>query len=306
SSLAQLPDDVDALKALISARDFALAEQHKKLAEQNKKLSERDKKITILEEYVRLLKCQRFGKSSERFVSDRQESLFNEAEQLVGEEPAGAEAPAEAGDVAETDSASTAPDNNGTEPKVRPGRRKLPAHLPRVKVIHELPQGERQCPCGCQMEVFDEAISEQLCIIPADLYVIQHCRQKYRCTACEDKAPVTAPMPAQPCPKSNASPELMANVVVSKFLDGLPFYRQEQIWKRVDIDLPRATLARWSIEAGNLAQPLINLLREHQWASNVMHIDETPVQVLKEPDKPPEGNKYFWVTASGPPNKPIY
>ena len=74
----------------------------------------------------------------------------------------------------------------------------------------------------------------------------------------------------------------------------------------VDINLPRATLARWSIEAGNLTQPLINLLREHQWAAEVMHIDETPVQVLKEPDKPPEGNKYFWVTASGPPNKPIY
>ena len=74
----------------------------------------------------------------------------------------------------------------------------------------------------------------------------------------------------------------------------------------VDINLPRPTLARWRIEAGNLTQPLINLLREHQWAAEVMHIDETPVQVLKEPDKPPEGNKYFWVTASGPPNKPIY
>lgn len=285
SSFAPLPDDVDALKALISARD---------------------KKIAVLEEYVRLLKAQRFGRSSERFVCDAQESLFNEAEQLVGDDPAAeTEVPAEADNVAEADSASTTSDCNTTEPKVRPGRRKLPAHLPRVKVIHELPEGQRQCPCGCQMEVFDEAISEQLCIIPADLYVIQHCRQKYRCTACDDKAPVTAPMPAQPFPKSNASPELMASVVVSKFLDGLPFYRQEQIWKRADIDLPRATLARWSIEAGDLAQPLINLLREHQWAADVMHIDETPVQVLKEPGKPPEGNKYFWVTASGP-NKPIY
>lgn len=299
SSLAPLPDDIDALKALISARDVALAEQHKKL-------SERDKKIAVLEEYVRLLKSQRFGKSSERFVSDRQESLFNEAEQLADEEPE-TETSVEDGEVAEVDSASTASgNNNSTEHKARPGRRKLPAHLPRVKVIHELPEGQRQCPCGCQLEVFDEAISEQLCIIPADLYVIQHCRQKYRCITCDDQAPVTAPMPAQPFPKSNASPELMANVAVSKFLDGLPFYRQEQIWKRADIDLPRATLARWSIEAGNLAQPLIHLLREHQWAAEVMHIDETPVQVLKEPDKPPEGNKYFWVTASGPPNTPIY
>ena len=212
SSLAPLPDDIDALKALISARDVALAEQHKKL-------SERDKKIAVLEEYVRLLKSQRFGKSSERFVSDRQESLFNEAEQLADEEPE-TETSVEDGEVAEVDSASTASgNNNSTEHKARPGRRKLPAHLPRVKVIHELPEGQRQCPCGCQLEVFDEAISEQLCIIPADLYVIQHCRQKYRCITCDDQAPVTAPMPAQPFPKSNASPELMANVAVSKFLD---------------------------------------------------------------------------------------
>ncbi len=189
--------------------------------------------------------------------------------------------------------------------KSAPGRRKLPESLPRVKVIHELPVEDRLCACGCQLQAFDEVISEQLGIIPAELYVIQHCRKKYRCHACVDKAPITAPMPAQPFPKSNANPELMADITVSKFLDGLPFYRQEQMWRRQDIDLPRATQARWSIEAGNLAQPLINLLREHQCLSNVMHIDETTVQVLKEPDKPAEGKKYFWITASGPPQKPI-
>src|SRR5690606_29513489 len=158
SSVAQLPNDIGALKALISARDVALAEQSKKLAERDQKIAARDKTIAVLEEYVRLLKSQRFGKSSERFVADQQGSLFNEAEQLVGEEPAETEVPAEAGDVAEDSASATS--NNSTEQKSRPGRRKLPAHLPRVKVIHELPEGQRQCPCGCQMEVFDEAISE--------------------------------------------------------------------------------------------------------------------------------------------------
>ena len=287
SSLAQLPNDIDALKGIIFARDNALVE--------------RDKKIAILEEYVRFLKFKQFGKSSERFTSDLQESLFNEAEQLDQEAPAEVDQP-----VADNTASGPSEDNAASAEPKRPGRRKLPAHLPRIKVFHELPEADRQCPCGCQLEAFDEVISEQLGIIPADLYVIQHCRKKYRCSQCVEQAPITAPLPAQPFPKSNASPELMAEVTVSKFLDGLPFYRQEQIWKRVDIDLPRATLARWSIEGGNLAQPLINLLREHQWTSDVMHIDETPVQVLKEPDKPPEGNKYFWVTASGPPNKPIY
>ena len=97
----------------------------------------------------------------------------------------------------------------------------------------------------------------------------------------------------------------MADIVVSKFLDGLPFYRQEQIWARMAVDLPRATQARWSIEAGGLVQPVINLLKEAQHAGEVMHIDETPVQVLKEPDKPPNGKKHMWVTASGPPRSPI-
>ncbi len=287
SSIAQLPDDIDALKELILVRNSALAE--------------RDKKIAILEEYVRFLKFKRFGSSSERFTSDLQESLFNEAEQLDQQEPVEGEP------AVEIPSASLTEDKAANhETKARPGRRKLPEHLPRFKVVHELPQADRQCSCGCELEAFDEVISEQLGIIPAELYVIQHCRKKYRCAQCVAHGPVTAPLPAQPFPKSNASPELMAEVTVSKFLDGLPFYRQEQIWKRMDIDLPRATLARWSIEAGKLAQPLINLLREHQWSSEVMHIDETPVQVLKEPDKPPEGHKYFWVTASGPPNRLIY
>lgn len=303
SSVASLPDDIDALKEMILARDVTLAEKDKKISEREKKLSERDKKVAILEEYIRFLKIKQFGKSSERFTSDLQETLFNEAEQLDRQACEDIES-AQADDVAQEDTSATPAAN--AESKTRPGRRKLPAHLPRFKIVHELPEAQRHCPCGCQLEAFDEVTSEQLGIIPAELYVIQHCRKKYRCTRCTEQAPVTAPLPAQPFPKSNASPELMADVIVSKFLDGLPFYRQEQIWKRVDINLPRATLARWSIEAGNLAQPLINLLREHQWDAEVMHIDETPVQVLKEPDKPPEGNKYFWVTASGPPNKPIY
>lgn len=302
TSLSQLPTDIDALREMLLAHERALVEQDKKLSERDQKISERDKKIAILEEYVRFLKFKRFGKSSERYTSDLQASIFNEAEQLEQPEPVEADQAALVAEEVAEDSINT----DRSAPKARAGRRQLPAHLPRVKVFHELPEGQSHCECGCQLEVFDEVISEQLGIIPAELYVIQHCRKKYRCNQCIDHAPVTAPLPAQPFPKSNASPELMAEVTVSKFLDGLPFYRQEQIWKRVEIDLPRATLARWSIEAGQLAQPLINLLREYQWVSGVMHIDETPVQVLKEPDKPPEGKKYFWVTASGPPNKPIY
>lgn len=172
SSLAQLPNDIDALKGIIFARDNALVE--------------RDKKIAILEEYVRFLKFKQFGKSSERFTSDLQESLFNEAEQLDQEAPAEVDQP-----VADNTASGPSEDNAASAEPKRPGRRKLPAHLPRIKVFHELPEADRQCPCGCQLEAFDEVISEQLGIIPADLYVIQHCRKKYRCSQCVEQAPIT-------------------------------------------------------------------------------------------------------------------
>ena len=300
---AALPNDIDTLKEMIAERDKALNDKSRsldqitKIIDQHEKaLEEKNKHINILEEYLRVLKAKQFGRSSERHVSDNQESLFNEAEQLDEES-----------EQVEQDQQLETPDTDKEKPKPKnkPGRRRLPESLPRHKVYHELDEQAKQCDCGCELEAFDEVLSEQLGIIPAELYVIQHCRKKYRCTHCKDKAPVTAPLPPQPFPKSHASPELMANIVVSKFLDGLPFYRQEAIWKRVDIHLPRATLANWSIAGGKLIQPLINLFKEMQQQGRVTHIDETPVQVLKEPDKPPDGKKHFWVTVGGPESKII-
>jgi len=111
-----------------------------------------------------------------------------------------------------------------------------------------------------------------------------------------------APLPPQPIPKSNVSPGLIAHILVVKFLDGLPFYRQEKIWLRGNIDLHGATQANCSIQAGKLVQPLINLLMEKQREGPVMHIDETPVQVMKELNKSPQTKKYFWGTVGGPPD----
>jgi transposase len=182
-----LPDDIDALKQLILERDRSIESF-------NKSLVSRDKKIAILEEYVRYLKFKRFGKSSKRFETDGQESLFNEAEQLdesIPQEDETIEITADA------DQSSSEIESSTDSKKAAPGRRKLPATLPRFKVIHELPVENRLCSCGCELQAFDEVISEQLGIIPAELYVIQHGRKKYRCNACVDKAPITAPMPEQ-------------------------------------------------------------------------------------------------------------
>lgn len=261
-------------------------------------LKNKDRRIAQLEELVRYFKLKQYGKSSERHVSPDQTPLFNEAEHCAQDDasPDATQLPA---------SVET---NTHREPAQRPkrGRRALPNHLPRKKIIHDLEPAEKHCGCGSELSAIDEVTSEQLAIIPAELIVIQHCRRKYVCPTCPDKAPVTAPLPTQPLPKTNASPSLLAHIAVSKFLDGLPFYRQEKIWERVNITLSRATQANWMIGCGALIQPLINLLVEQQKQGVVMHVDETPVQVLKEPDKPPDGKKYFWVTVGGPPDKPLY
>jgi len=112
-------------------------------------------------------------------------------------------------------------------------------------------------------------------------------------------------MPNQPIPKSRVSPGLLAYVVVNKFVDALPLYRQEQIFGRIGIEVSRANLANWVIKAGQLVQPLINLMRDKVLDYDIIGMDETRVQVLKEPGKTPQSQSYLWVQRGGPPEQPL-
>ena len=136
--------------------------------------------------------------------------------------------------------------------KRRPKRKPLPKNLLRVVVTHELPPQEQVCACGCLMSILGEKISEQLDVIPAQVYVIEHHRLTYSCRKC-DESIKTAPMPPQPIPKSVASPGLLAHVAVAKYADGLPLYRQSKQFERLGVDLPRNTLASHMIKVGELS-----------------------------------------------------
>ena len=127
----------------------------------------------------------------------------------------------------------------------------LPDYLPRVRIEHDLPEAEKTCACGCGLTRIGEDTSEQLDIVPAQVRVLQHVRLKYACKACEETIK-TAPVPAHPIPKSNASPGLLAHVAVAKYQDALPLARQERILQRAGVELPRATLAGWMIKLGAL------------------------------------------------------
>jgi len=275
----QLPEDVAALQAL-------LREQARHYEQQ---LAERDGTIERLRAQINVLLAKRFGASAEK-VSAAQLGLFNEAE-LEAQEA-----------HEETEAAVTvvAAHRRGT-----PKRAPLPEFLPRVDIEHPLPESERCCPHhGIALERFDEEISEQLDIIPAKVQVLRHIRGKYRCACCAGHLR-TAPMTPQPIPKSQASPGLLAYIATAKFVDALPLYRQGQQFARIGLELSRTTLATWVVRLGELVQPLINLLRDELLAQPYLLMDETTLQVLKEPGKAPESKSYLWAQMSPAREAPI-
>jgi transposase len=191
----------------------------------------------------------------------------------------------------------------------KPGRKPLPEALPRVEVIHDLPEDEKVCACGSPLSKIGEEVSEKLDYIPAKLQVIRHIRYKYACKSCEGVeteagAVKTAPPPAQIIPKGIATPGLLAYILVSKFCDALPFYRQTKIFHRLGIEIPRATMANWAIQVARQCRPLLELLHTEILSGPLVSIDETTVQVLKEPGRANTTQSYMWIFRGGPPDQP--
>jgi transposase len=277
-TLNQLPDDVDLLKSLV-AEQLVRNEQ---LTAQNQHYKAQ---VLTLQEQLNLALARRYAASSEK-ISPDQYRLFDEAETDTGIEP--------------EDDEVIIP----VHTRKKGGRKKLPETLPRVEVIHELSAQERICPHdGGVLNEIGEVTSEQLDIIPAKIQVIRHIRKQYACKC--GQCIKTADLPKQPIPKSMASPGLLAHITVSKYQDALPLYRQETILRRIGVDIPRATLANWMIKSGMLIQPLINLMRDQMLEYDIIQMDETPVQVLKEPDKRAQSKSYIWLQRGGPPAQPV-
>lgn len=269
---AVLPEDHVALQALLVQERAEHAAQVEQLREQ-----------------IRFLLAQRFGAHSERVqAAVGQYALFNEAE-------------AEAHGEAEPESAPVAVAAH----QRRGHRRALPAQLPREEIVYDLEESQKRCPHdGTVLEVIGEDRCEQLDIVPARVRVLRHRRLKYGCPCCRGHV-VVAALPAQPIPKSQASPGLLATVAVGKFVDALPLYRQNAQFARLGVDLPRQTLAHWMVRVGELVQPLINLLRDRLLDGAYLQMDETPVQVLKEPGKTAQSQSYMWVQRSAERDRPV-
>ena len=253
---------------------------NKKIIFLRQELDQKNHYILQLEEALKQQCQQQFGASSEKASPD-QLGLFNEAEAIESEIETTAE------EV--TVQAHT---------RQRKPRVSIPADLPREDIIHDIPDSEKVCPHdGTPLECIGSDDHEQLDIIPAQIKVIRHKRLKYACPCCHQHM-ATAKKPKQPIEKSIASPGLLAFVATQKYCDALPLYRQSDIFKRLGIELDRSNLANWMVKCGDLIQPLINLMQDRLRERSVVHMDETTLQVLKEPGKLPQSKSYLWLMAS--------
>jgi transposase len=278
-----LPSSIEALRDLV-------VQQQALLDEKQSTIETQAEKIAYLEEWKRLIDSQRFASKSEK-VSTDQFPLFNEVE---------VEAAASA-DTREEDAISVP-----AHTRKKRGRRPLPEFLPVREVLHDLSDEEKVCPHDAShtMKEIGRETSDQLEFIPARVEVVRNVRPKYACPTCKEGVRV-APMPPTPVPKSIATPSLLAQVATSKYVDGLPLYRQEKIFERLGLDLSRATLAHWMVKMGDLVEPLVDRIKQEIRAYDLVQCDETPFQVLKEPGKTAQSQSYLWALRGGTPEHPL-
>lgn len=266
-----------------------LIEQDALLAEKNIKIHQQHHEIDHLRFRVNKMLHERYGKRSETQTALHQSDLFDEQpiEEALSETEKNTSEKSQDSDI-------TIPEHK----RQKRGRPALPKDLPRVTRTYDLTEAEKRCGCGCLMDKIGEKTREQLEFIPAQVQVIDHVRYQYACRHCEAEMKL-ASMPKQAIPKSIASPGLLSHVLVSKFADHIPFYRQEGILNRMGVSLSRGSFCQWAQQCAELLQPMVESMQKIMIQHDVGYSDETRLQVLKEPGKKAESQSYMWLFIGG-------
>jgi len=282
-STAEMMSVISNLQAQLAAKEDALQNQQVQLKQHDETLQRRDNYIAILEELLRHKKIQQFAASSEK--QPNQILLFDEAELEIEIDELREELPE---DVEEADA-----------PRRSRKRRQrgFSDTLLRERIELTLSDEEK---AGATKTFFTK-VKEELEYIPAQLKVWQ---EKAVFEQDGEERIVAAARPAHPLGKCIATPSLLACLITSKYADGLPLYRQEQMFQRLGHEVSRTSMAHWIIRLNDVFQPLINLMRETQNGSDYLQADETRIQVLKEDGKSVHSDKWMWVTRGGPPGQP--
>ncbi len=262
--------------------------------------AELNAKLKWYEEQLRLQRQRLFGTSSEKTAYPEQIDLFNEAEDTA--DPKAAE--------------PTVETITYSRKKREPGQiaDKI-QDLPVEVIDYELPESDRVCPC-CQGELHEMStqVREELKIIPAKASVVRHVQHIYACRYCEKNADdanakvpvIKAAMPKPLLPGSLASASAIAYIIDQKYTNHLPLYRQEQILARLDIDLSRQTMSNWIIRSVEAAlDPLYDHLHRQLLRHDILHSDDTKLQVLKESERSAQSDSYMWLYRTGRDGPPI-
>lgn len=273
----QLAEENKALKA-------ALAVSHGELDQ----LRQKYQNLSDIYEKIRRL---HFGTSSEKLsaADENQLGLFNEAEVHAATD----------GSDDQDDEVATAP----KKAKKKTGPKPFPAHLKRIEILHDVPEDQKSCPCcGKDRPTMGEERSEEIHVVPAIAELHIHVRKKYGECSCQGfmdaglPAVIKGPAPVKIIPGGMFSNETIALIIAAKFADGIPLYRSVKIFKRSGLDTNRATLSNQVLKVGAKITVLLDLMWKDALLSPVIGMDETSLQVLKEPGKKPQSKSYMWVT----------
>ena len=281
----------------IEALRSKLKEQEKKIALQEKEIAQKKEKLASLEklnkwyiEQLKLRQQKKFGVSSEKAdqnqvsIADAFSDLFNEAEVL--KEPIAVE-----------------PDQSTVIPEHKRKRSKRGSKfdtLPVETIEYKLSEEEKVCAtCGSPLTEMKKEIRKELVIIPAEVKIIEHVTYVYSCRKCDQEGTngfiKSAKSPKALIPKSVVSPSLMAYIINQKYTNAMPLYRQEQEFKRYDIHLTRQDLSNWTLKGDTLLKPLFEALKQELLTNELLHADETTVEVLNEPGRKATSKSYEWL-----------
>jgi transposase len=277
----ELPVDLAELRALLASTQARLAASEQALETERSAHSETRQQLETAHNSIILtalqiekfkvqlarLRRMKFGQSSERLALEA-DQLELTLEDLEAEHA-----------HTECVIADHVPeDTSATDTPRKPRRAPLPDHLPRDEILHVAPDAEDCSACGGTMGKLGEDVTEVLEYVPGRFRVTRHVRPKLSCNRCD--AISQAPAPGLPVPRGRAGPGLLAHVVVSKFADHLPLYRQSQIYAREGVEISRSTMADWLGQVSWLLQPLVDRIADHVMDSIKIHADDTPVPVL--------------------------
>ena len=261
-------------------------------------IQELEWEIVTLKERLDLLLYKRFMRSAEQILAEeKQPTLFEESEGQSSE------------------SIEKEPDEDPQEirsyTRKKPGRKPIDPKLPRKETIIDISEADKHCACGTELVKIGEEVSEKLQIIPPRIYVERIIRPKYACRSCEgteeeEKATVRiAPVAPSIIPRSIVTPSLLSYIMIQKYEDHLPFYRQEKQFERIGILISRQDMSNWQQQAWKKFIPLYEKMFEIIKTGPILQMDETSVQVMGEEERKDTQKSYMWLARGGPPGKPV-